>query len=106
MIARIGGMVAPYIADLGDIAGGSFGTALPFVVFGACAVLAGLLALTLPETLNKPLPETIDDAIHFGKIKSTYGGQTSGYGATNPKKEETFHDIGHDNPGFSGATKF
>merc|ERR1719277_1065882 len=67
MIARIGGMIAPYIADLGTIVGGEYGPVLPFVVFGASTVFAGLLALSLPETLNKPLPETIDDAVHFGK---------------------------------------
>ncbi|KAK3593128.1 hypothetical protein CHS0354_018257 [Potamilus streckersoni] len=64
--ARIGGMMAPYITDLGRIVGGDFGRGLPLVVFGGASVAAGLVSLFLPETLNRNLPETIEDAIHFG----------------------------------------
>ncbi|XP_067674877.1 organic cation transporter protein-like [Haliotis asinina] len=65
--ARIGGILSPYIADLGTIVGGDFGNALPLLVFGAVTVAAGILALWLPETLNRKLPETIEDAKVFGK---------------------------------------
>ncbi|KAK3593127.1 hypothetical protein CHS0354_018255 [Potamilus streckersoni] len=65
--ARIGGMVAPYITDLGRLVGGDFGRGLPLVVFGGASVAAGLLSLFLPETLNRNLPETIEDAIHYRK---------------------------------------
>ncbi|KAH9508877.1 hypothetical protein Btru_050331 [Bulinus truncatus] len=67
MVARVGGMIAPYIADLGHLVGGQFGTALPFIVFGSCGILAGLITLLLPETLNQKLPETIKEAVRFGK---------------------------------------
>ncbi|XP_061177652.1 organic cation transporter protein-like [Saccostrea echinata] len=68
-IARIGGMLAPYVASSGDLVGGKFGQALPLVIFGATSVAAGLLCLLLPETLNKTLPETIEDGVKFGRSK-------------------------------------
>ncbi|XP_067657418.1 organic cation transporter protein-like [Haliotis asinina] len=63
----VGGMVAPYISDLGVIVGGNLAEALPLIVFGVITVSAGLLSLLLPETKNKKLPETIEDAILFGR---------------------------------------
>ncbi|XP_062576017.1 organic cation transporter protein-like [Saccostrea cucullata] len=64
--ARIGGILAPYVADSGVLIGGQFGQAVPLVIFGGASVLAGLLSLKLPETLDESLPETIDDGIAFG----------------------------------------
>lgn len=34
---------------------------LQFLVFGALSFTAGLLTLGLPETVGKPLPETLED---------------------------------------------
>ncbi|KAK7107667.1 hypothetical protein V1264_015553 [Littorina saxatilis] len=65
--ARIGGIIAPYIANLGQTIGGDAGTAVPLVIFGVSSIIAGLLLLLLPETLNRRLPETIDDAISLGR---------------------------------------
>lgn len=41
---------------------GDFGRAVPLIIFGTSMAVAGLAALALPETLNNPLPDTIDDA--------------------------------------------
>ncbi|KAK6169655.1 hypothetical protein SNE40_020657 [Patella caerulea] len=59
--SHFGGMLSPYIADLGILIGGDLKTALPLIVFGSICVTAGLLSLLLPETLNQKLPETIED---------------------------------------------
>lgn len=62
MMARIGGILAPYINVSADI-----WKPLPLVVFGALSLASGLLSLYLPETLNKKLPETIEEGERFGK---------------------------------------
>ncbi|XP_021362890.1 organic cation transporter protein-like [Mizuhopecten yessoensis] len=68
--ARIGGIVAPYIADSAALIGGMFGKVFPLGLFGVFSIIAGLSSLTLPETLNKTLPETMEDSKLLGK--STY----------------------------------
>ncbi|XP_046592505.1 organic cation transporter protein isoform X1 [Neodiprion lecontei] len=60
--ARIGGVIAPYINHLSEI-----WTPLPMVIFGVCALIGGIMSLLLPETLNKKLPESIQDGEQFGK---------------------------------------
>jgi len=62
MVARVGGILAPYLNLLGEI-----WRPLPLVICGALSFTAGLLSLLLPETLNKPMPETIEDGENFGK---------------------------------------
>ncbi|XP_053398280.1 organic cation transporter protein-like [Mercenaria mercenaria] len=67
MIAFVGSMVSPYIADLEKYIHGRFGKVLPPIVLGSLSVLAGLLSLVLPETNGRILPETVLDAVKFGK---------------------------------------
>merc|ERR1711874_51326 len=55
--ARVGSMSAPYIVDIL----GRLNAGIPTVIFGAASIVAGLLSLLLPETLNKKLPETVAD---------------------------------------------
>ncbi|CAC5415437.1 SLC22A4_5 [Mytilus coruscus] len=77
-MANTGYLVSPYVADLNKAVSGDLGRALPFVLFGGCALLAGLLVLMLPETLNQHLPETIEDGINFGKYVFKYVFKSSG----------------------------
>lgn len=49
--AQMGAILAPIVVVLG---GG-----LPFLVFAACGLVAGIHAFYLPETLNKPLYDTM-----------------------------------------------
>ncbi|XP_035731307.1 organic cation transporter protein-like [Vespa mandarinia] len=60
--ARIGGVIAPYVNHLSEI-----WIPLPLVIFGSCALFGGMMSLLLPETLNKKLPESIQDGELFGK---------------------------------------
>lgn len=70
-MARVGGMVAPYVADLDRLVGGKFGIALPQVIFGSLSIVGGIAAFFLPETLNRYLPETIEQGEQFGKDDET-----------------------------------
>ncbi|XP_072036718.1 organic cation transporter protein-like [Amphiura filiformis] len=60
--SRIGGMVSPLIFLVE-----TRWTPLPFVIFGTCALSAGLLTFLLPETRGKSLPETLEEGEEFGK---------------------------------------
>ncbi|XP_072019040.1 organic cation transporter protein-like [Amphiura filiformis] len=66
--SRIGSILAPQILLLGD----AFTPQLPIAIFGGLALVAGLLVLLLPETLNKKLPETMEEGEAFGKGKSAW----------------------------------
>ncbi|KAG1930896.1 solute carrier family [Pimephales promelas] len=55
-MSRIGSMAAPAVLILDEIM-----PALPSIIYGGSAVIAGLIAFLLPETLNIPLPDTVED---------------------------------------------
>ena len=57
-IARVGAIVAPFIVMLGETSPG-----LQFFIFGLFCVLGGLLGFGLPETRNKPLPESVREML-------------------------------------------
>ena len=65
--ARIGGLLAPYIADLS-----STDPLLPFLIIGCCSCVGGLVALVLPETSGLPLPDTVEEAVRISSRKDNY----------------------------------
>ncbi|KAL7087814.1 hypothetical protein ACP275_13G091400 [Erythranthe tilingii] len=49
--AQMGAILAPVVVVLGE--------RVPFLVFGVCGIVGGVLAFLLPETLNRPLYDTM-----------------------------------------------
>ena len=64
MCARTGGGLAPMMYLLRSIS-----PQAPMVLCGLCPLLGSALTLLLPETANKPLPDTIED-IEGTKLRS------------------------------------
>ena len=60
--ARAGSMLSPYNVNLADLINSDIAKAIPLTVFGTAAYIRGLLAITLPETANRILPDTIEEA--------------------------------------------
>lgn len=63
--ARVGSVLAPYINVLNKI-----WHPLPLVIFGIITLVGGMLSLMLPETLNRKLPETMEEGEKFGQKKT------------------------------------
>uniref|UniRef100_A0A8C4SA82 Solute carrier family 22 member 6-A-like n=1 Tax=Erpetoichthys calabaricus TaxID=27687 RepID=A0A8C4SA82_ERPCA len=55
-LARVGSMTAPLVMMLED-----YFSYLPGLTYGLFPIIAGCFVFFLPETLNVPLPDTIDD---------------------------------------------
>ena len=71
MIARIGSMIAPFVAGFSSTA-----YWLPPVIFGLIPLVGAVFVLFLPETKGQPLPETIEDGENFGKKNSVESGKS------------------------------
>lgn len=57
MCARIGSMIAPFVATLGTVE-----PWIPPVIFGILPLIGAVLCLKLPETLDCKLPDNIEEA--------------------------------------------
>lgn len=66
MSARIGSMLAPFVAGLTTVQ-----PILPPLIFGVIPLIGALLCLKLPETLNCKLADTLEEAEQFGVKKET-----------------------------------
>ncbi|XP_042240526.1 organic cation transporter protein-like isoform X2 [Homarus americanus] len=90
--ARFGAMLAPFSNDLSLIYG-----PLPMIVFGVLSLVAGLLNIVMPETLNTSLPETVADALHLGRGRSVAVQETG-----SPEEEQCLLNDDDDDDEFSG----
>ncbi|KAI8485949.1 hypothetical protein Bbelb_362700 [Branchiostoma belcheri] len=64
MIGRAGGILAPFVALLGE-----YWPPLPLLTFGILSFLDGVAILALPETLGIPLPNTLEDAENLKRVR-------------------------------------
>uniref|UniRef100_A0A8C3PD32 Major facilitator superfamily (MFS) profile domain-containing protein n=1 Tax=Chrysemys picta bellii TaxID=8478 RepID=A0A8C3PD32_CHRPI len=55
-MARLGSIIAPLVKMLEE-----YIPFLPLIIYGAAPIISGIAATFLPETLNVPLPETIEE---------------------------------------------
>ncbi|EFO15376.2 hypothetical protein LOAG_13134, partial [Loa loa] len=65
MVAGSGLILAPYVVRLGD-----YLRILPLIIMGLLAISAGIASLFLPETMGKPIPQTLEEAERFGKSQN------------------------------------
>ena len=84
-MARVGGVISLVIAPLDRI-----WKPLPMTIMGSVAVIAGLFAVSFPETTGEKMPETIEEALNIGKRK------------TNPRKSVEY---GIDNKAYNTKTR-
>ncbi|KAH8346625.1 hypothetical protein KR084_007129 [Drosophila pseudotakahashii] len=63
ILANAIGVLAPYLVYLGT----TVDIRAPYYILGILFLLGGIGVLFLPETLHKKLPDTIEEAGHFGK---------------------------------------
>ncbi|XP_059622392.1 organic cation transporter protein-like [Phlebotomus argentipes] len=62
MFGRLGSIVAPFTPLLGK-----YVESLPMILFATMAISSGILIMFAPETLNKTLPDTLQEAEDIGK---------------------------------------
>lgn len=62
MCARLSGALTPLITLLD-----SFDPKVPAIIFGVVSIVSGFWTLFLPETMNQPMPESLEDGENFGK---------------------------------------
>uniref|UniRef100_A0A8C5S2F9 Major facilitator superfamily (MFS) profile domain-containing protein n=1 Tax=Laticauda laticaudata TaxID=8630 RepID=A0A8C5S2F9_LATLA len=63
-MARVGGIVAPLVRMTSE-----YLPSLPLVIYAMAPIISGMAACFLPETLNVPLPDTIEDVETSGCLK-------------------------------------
>lgn len=65
-ISSLGGRLGNMLAPFSSLVARNIPW-LPGILFGTSSIIVGCLALLLPETLNRPLPQTIEDIENWSK---------------------------------------
>uniref|UniRef100_A0A915PZ18 Major facilitator superfamily (MFS) profile domain-containing protein n=1 Tax=Setaria digitata TaxID=48799 RepID=A0A915PZ18_9BILA len=65
VIARFGGVIAPYAILLASV-----NSLLPIILFGSTALTAGILTSILPETKDRVLPSSLDETTKVDQYSS------------------------------------
>lgn len=71
MVGRTGAIISPFITDMLGV----YHWAIPSTIFGSLSLVAALLTCLLPETNNRPLPDTIADVEAFSVSHASNRGQ-------------------------------
>ncbi|NXU54550.1 S22AG protein, partial [Turnix velox] len=71
MMCRVGSVVAPFCVYLRSV-----WIFMPILLVGIMALLSGILTIMLPETLGKPLTNTLVEATEIGKNKDSCSEKT------------------------------
>ncbi|XP_025896488.1 solute carrier family 22 member 16 [Nothoprocta perdicaria] len=79
MMCRVGSVVAPFCVYLRSV-----WIFMPLLLVGIMALLSGILTIMLPETLGKPLTNTLIEAAELGRNTENSSGKTR------PEKIEMF----------------
>ncbi|XP_061172451.1 organic cation transporter protein-like [Saccostrea echinata] len=86
--ARLGATISPYIYHFAD---GTFGEALPLIIFGGSTIIVAVMSIKLPETRGRKLLESVKDAQHEDALKidkydndNVCSEDTSGWSETSP----------------------
>lgn len=62
IMGYVASILAPYVVYLDVVS-----SILPLLVLGTLGIIGGILTLFLPETLDKDLPQTLQDGEDFGR---------------------------------------
>jgi len=68
---------------------------IPTLVFTVVAMVTGAMALLLPETLNRPLPETIEEIESWTRSGAPRGPRLTGDGSAEVDLAEHGGEDGH-----------
>lgn len=61
IMGYVASIISPFVVLLAK-----YNNNLPFIVLGIVGIVAGILSVFLPETLDQELPQTLDDGENFG----------------------------------------